>query len=96
MTRIRVLRAVLVLAGLLFIALAYPLVLFVRREPALAMMFSLYVTLGVFLLLAIRDPAAHRSLISFAGWANVAHAALAEVSTRTPCRSASISDRVPN
>jgi len=38
------------------------------------MMLSLYVTLGVFLLLAVRNPAAHRSLIVYAGWANIAHA----------------------
>jgi ABC-type Fe3+-siderophore transport system permease subunit len=38
------------------------------------MMLSLYVALGVFLLLAARNPSAHRSLIGYAGWANVAHA----------------------
>jgi hypothetical protein len=32
------------------------------------------VTLGIFLLLAVRDPAANRSLIAFGGWANLAHA----------------------
>jgi hypothetical protein len=37
---------------------------------------SIYVTLGIFLLLAVRDPAANRSLIAFAGWANLAHAAV--------------------
>lgn len=35
---------------------------------------SLYVTLGIFLLLAVRDPAAHRSLIAFAAWSSFAHA----------------------
>ena len=74
--RIRALKVVLVLAGLLFVALAYPLVMFVRQAPSLAMMFSLYVTLGIFLLLSVRNPKAHSSLIAFAGWANVAHAAL--------------------
>jgi hypothetical protein len=42
--------------------------MFVRQEPALAMMLSLYVTLGIFLLLAARDPSAHRSLIAFTAW----------------------------
>jgi hypothetical protein len=37
-----------------------PLTMFVRQEPALAMMLSLYVTLGIFLLLAARDPSANR------------------------------------
>jgi hypothetical protein len=50
------LKIVLALVGLLFLALAYPLVVFARQDPALSMMFSIYVTLGVFLLLAIRDP----------------------------------------
>jgi hypothetical protein len=38
------------------------------------MMLSLYVALGSFLLLAARNPTANRSLIAFAGWANLAHA----------------------
>jgi len=40
------------------------------------MMFSLYVTLGVFLLLAIRNPSANRSLIAFTAWSSLAHAVL--------------------
>ena len=39
-------------------------------------MFSLYVTLGVFLLLAIRNPSANRSLIAFTAWSSFAHTAL--------------------
>lgn len=50
--------------------------MFVRQEPALSMMFTLYVTLGIFLLLAIRNPAAHRSRIAFTAWSSFAHAAL--------------------
>jgi succinate-acetate transporter protein len=67
-------RVVLIVVGLLFLAMIYPGVMFFSREPAIPMIMSLYVTLGVFLLLAARNPAAHRSLIAFAGWANVAHA----------------------
>jgi hypothetical protein len=37
------------------------------------MIMSIYVTLGIFLLLPGRDPAANRSLIAFGGWANLAH-----------------------
>ena len=40
------------------------------------MMLSLYVTLGVFLLLAIRNPPASRSVIAFTAWSSFAHAAL--------------------
>lgn len=50
------LKFVLGVVGVLFLAMVYPLALFIRQEPALSMMMSLYVTLGVFLLLAMRDP----------------------------------------
>lgn len=76
MNRERALKVVLVLVGLLFVALVYPLTMFLRREPALAMMLSLYVTLGIFLLLAARNPSAHRSLIAFTAWSSFAHAAV--------------------
>jgi hypothetical protein len=38
------------------------------------MMLSLYVALGIFLLIAVRNPSAHRSLIAFAAWSSFAHA----------------------
>ena len=76
MWRARGLKIVLVFVGLLFSALVYPLMMFVRQEPALAMMLSLYVTLGIFLLLAARNPSANRSLIAFTAWSSFAHAAL--------------------
>jgi len=69
------LKIVLALVGLLFLALAYPLMISVRQDPALSMMFSIYVKLGVFLLLAIRNPLASRSLIAFTAWSSFAHAA---------------------
>jgi len=70
------LKIVLGAVGVLFVALIYPMVVFVRQDPALSMMFSLYVTLGVFQLLAIRNPSANRSLISFTAWSSLAHAAV--------------------
>ena len=76
MKRELALKIVLAVVGVLFLALAYPLILFARQEPALSMMFSLYVTLGVFLLLAIRNPLAYRSLIAFTAWSSFAHAAV--------------------
>jgi hypothetical protein len=76
MRRERALKAVLVLVGLLFSVLVYPLVLFVKQEPALAMMLSLYVTLGIFLLMPARNPPANRSLIAFTAWSSFAHAAV--------------------
>jgi hypothetical protein len=50
--------------------------MFLRQDPATSMMFSLYVTLGVFMLLAIRNPSASRSLIAFTAWSSFAHAAV--------------------
>ena len=76
MNRGTALRIVLAIVGLLFLAAGYPMLVFVRREPALSMMMSLYVTLGVFLLLAVRNPSAHRSLIAFTAWSSFAHALL--------------------
>ncbi len=72
--RERLQKPVLIISGLLFVGGIIPLVMFYAQEPAVAMLMSIYVTLGVFLLLAASDPAAHRSLIIFAGWANIAHA----------------------
>jgi hypothetical protein len=76
MNRELALKIVLALVGLLFSALVFPMVMFMRQEPALSMMLSLYVTLGVFLLLAIRNPLASRSLIAFTAWSSFAHAAV--------------------
>jgi hypothetical protein len=76
MWRERTLKIVLVVVGLIFSGLPYPLMMFVRQEPALAMMLSLYVTLEIFLLLAARNPSANRSLIAFTAWSSFANAAL--------------------
>jgi len=78
MIRERALKVVLVLVGLLFVGSLYPIVMYVWRPgnepPGDTMMLSLYLTLGIFVLLAVRNPSAHRSLIAYAGWANIAHA----------------------
>jgi hypothetical protein len=85
MNRERALKVVLVLVGLLFVAGVYPLITSVRdgwranREDAGPMMLSLYVTLGIFLLLASRNPSANRSVIVFAAWSSFAHAAVMAV-----------------
>jgi hypothetical protein len=74
MKRERALKIVLVVVGLLFCAGVYPLIMMAKQDPALAMMMSLYATLGIFLLLASRNPSAHRSLIAFTAWSSLAHA----------------------
>ena len=80
MVRDRALKVVLVLVGLLFTAAVYPAIGGLR-DPANSdtgdtMMMSIYCTLGIFLLVAARNPSAHRSLISFAAWSSFAHAAV--------------------
>jgi hypothetical protein len=77
--RERALKVVLIIAGILFAATIYPLLFLVRNDETLQMMLSLYVTLGVFLLLASRNPSAHRSLIAFAAWSSFAHAGVMAV-----------------
>jgi hypothetical protein len=78
MLRERGLKVVLVLVGLLFTAGAYPLIGSLLHpadsDTGDTMMLSLYVALGIFLLIAVRNPSAHRSLIAFAGWSSFAHA----------------------
>ena len=76
--RERALKVVLVLVGLLFLAGIYPTLASVWRGEidGDTMMLSLYVTLGVFLLLAVRNPSAHRTLIAFTAWSSFAHGAV--------------------
>jgi hypothetical protein len=40
------------------------------------MMLSLYVALGIFLLMAVRNPSANRNLTAFAAWSSLAHGAV--------------------
>ena len=85
MRRERVLKVVLVVVGLIFVAGVYPLIMSVRsgwqanREDAEPMGLSLYITMGIFLLVAARNPSANRGVIAFAAWLNIAHAAVMAV-----------------
>src|SRR5215467_16122320 len=77
------LRLVLGLVGLLFSAAIYPAIGGLR-DPAGSdtgdtMMMGIYFTLGIFLLIAVRNPSEHRSLIAFAAWSSFAHAAIMSV-----------------
>ena len=78
MRRDRALKVVLVLVGLLFTAGIYPMVggllSPVGSDTGDTMMMSLYFVLGILLLIAVRNPSAHRSLIAFAAWSSFAHA----------------------
>ncbi len=83
MRRERALKVVLVLVGLLFSAGVYPVTdsLWHANQSMYTedMMLSLYVTLGIFLLLVARNPSANRSLIAFTAWSSFAHAAVMSV-----------------
>ena len=83
MVRERALNVVLVIVGLFFTAGIYPVTtdLWYRyaSDPGDTMMISLYITLGIFLLIAVRNPPAHRSLIAFAAWSSFAHAVVMSV-----------------
>jgi hypothetical protein len=54
------------------------------EQPAyLHMILSIYLTLGVFLLLAARDPVRHLSLIWFTVWSSLAHATVMAIHSVT-------------
>src|SRR5262249_44804004 len=80
-TRLRALRYALVVVGLICIVGLFPLTRIWpsgwRWEPDndlyLQMIAGIYATLGVFLLLAARDPQRHLSLIWFTVWSSVVH-----------------------
>jgi hypothetical protein len=78
MIRERALKVALLLVGLLFVAGVYPL-LRMQTNPGEQMLGIVYVTLGVFLLLAFRNPSANRSLIAFTAWSSFAHAGIMAV-----------------
>jgi uncharacterized membrane protein len=85
---------VLVVLGLLlFVTHIYPLVTYflagVRPTAGTVapMFWTIVATLGVFLVLAARNPSAYRSLIAYAAWSSVAHTAvMALMATQLPAR----------
>ena len=89
MKRERVLQLFLVVLGVLFIALLYPLCadlwhakwLVKMHNETEPMFLSFFIALGPFLLLAARNPPAHRLLIVFTGWWNLAHAGVMSIET---------------
>ena len=88
MNRERTLKIVLVLVGLVFLFGVYPLMMFLwssgwRWQPNQPeyeqMILGIYATLGIFLLLAARNPSENRSLIAFTAWSSLVHAAIMAV-----------------
>ena len=83
--RIKYLRVVLVVVGLIFIFGIWPLTVLwpsgwswhtEGRSEYLEMILGIYATLGVFLIIASRDPMAHKSLIWFAVASSIVHAGI--------------------
>jgi hypothetical protein len=85
--RIKYLRLVLLVAGVFSIVGFYPLTILwpsgwtwhTGRSEYLQMILGIYATLGVFLIIASKNPLAHRSLIWFAVWSSVVHSAIMAV-----------------
>ena len=82
--RVLYLRIALIVIGLIFIFGVYTLTIVWPSGWAwgqghshyLMMIIGVYATLGVFLLMASRDPDAHKSLIWFTVWSSVVHGAI--------------------
>ena len=81
MNRERALQVVLFLAGLYYLIWAFITFDILWRsswlqgnQDALPMFTSVNGVLGVFLLVAVKEPARHRSLIAFGAWSSLAHA----------------------
>jgi len=75
--RERALQVALVIVGILFLAVIYPLI--TMHKADVQMLFSVYATLGFFLLMAARNPSANRSLIAFTAWSSFVHGGLMAV-----------------
>src|ERR1700720_4556685 len=79
--RTKYLRIALILVGLIFIVGIYPLTIVwpsgwawhAGQSDYLQMILGIYATLGVFLIIASRNPLAHRSLIWFTVWSSLVH-----------------------
>lgn len=80
--RTKYLRIALVAVGLIFVVGIYPLTIVwpsgwswhTGHSDYLQMILGIYATLGIFLLIASRNPLAHVSLIWFTVWSSVVHA----------------------
>ena len=90
--RLKYLRIALTLIGLIFVFAFCPLTIVWPSGWAwhtegsshyLEMILGLYATLGVFLLLAARNPLQHRSLIWFTVWSSVVHGGIMAVQSFT-------------
>jgi hypothetical protein len=73
-----------IIFGLIFVFGVYPMTLVwpsgwswgMGHSHYLMMILGIYATLGIFLLIASRDPLANRSLIWFTVWSSIVHGAI--------------------
>ncbi len=86
--RLRYLKIALVLIGTSFVVVVYPLTIFWPSGWAwhtdgpslyLQMIIGIYATLGVFLIIAARNPLEHLSLIWFTVWSSIVHGGIMAV-----------------
>jgi hypothetical protein len=95
-TRLKYLRIALVLVGIIFIFGLYSLMIgwpsvwpsgwtwHTGHSDYPLMIVGIYATLGVFLILAARNPLAHRSLIWFTVWSSLVHGGIMAVQALAP------------
>ena len=89
--RIKYLRAALVIVGLTFVFGIYPLTIWwpsgwawqTGASEYLQMILGIYATLGVFLILAAKNPLANRGLIWFTVWSSIVHGGIMAVQSLT-------------
>ncbi len=89
MKRERVSRIVLVIVGLLKLAIIYPLFmdlwhsswLLEQKNEVEPMFLSIFIPVGVSLLVAARRPSGHRSMIALAAWWHICHGGVMAIQT---------------
>src|SRR6516165_10499242 len=91
---VKYLQVALLAVGLIFIFAIYPLTIIwpsgwswnPGQSEYLQMILGIYATLGVFLVIASRNPLAHRSLIWFTVWSSLVHGIIMAVQSLVNAR----------
>jgi hypothetical protein len=89
--RVKYLRIALLVVGAIFIVGIYPLTILwpsgwswnAGQSEYLQMILGIYATLGVFLVIASRNPLAHKSLIWFTVWSSIVHGGIMAIQSVT-------------
>ena len=84
-SKAKILKIFLIVTGLFFLVGLYPMMNFIapeswgwtpRQSEYEQMIVIIYATLGVFLILAAKNPKQHRSLLWFTVWSSITHGGL--------------------